>query len=136
MNESSQVDDPSLDLPLPDELILWRRVPKEKFVFVTDVEGMTHFRPSSDTFADSRDGSSMSVFDSSSCGGLDRILHGHEQFGVVAITVGQMKEAGLKVVRTPTGGPGHCEVVGKKTGSVKNKLVKASVWVVGPTNDL
>ena len=81
MNESSQVDDPSLDLPLPDELILWRRVPKEKFVFVTDVEGMTHFRPSSDTFADSRDGSSMSVFDSSSCGGLDRILHGHEQFG-------------------------------------------------------
>jgi hypothetical protein len=133
MNESSQVDDPSLNLPLPDELILWRRIPKEKFVPVTDVDGITRVRPSSDSFADnSRDGSSMSVFDASSCGGLERILQGHEQFGVVALTVGQMREAGLTVVRTPTGGPGHCEVVGKKTGGVRNKLVKASTWAFTP----
>lgn len=135
MNEPSQVDDPSLDLPLPDELVLWRRIPREKFVSVTDAEGIIRMRPSSDSFADnSKDGSSMSVFDSASCGGLDRIRQGHEQFGVVAITVGQMREAGLTVVRTPAGGPGHCEVVGKKTGGVKNKLVKSSTWVFLPVS--
>jgi len=133
MNEPSQADDPSLQLPLPNDLILWRRVPKEKFIRVTDADGSTRVRPSSDSFADnSRDGSSMSVFDSLACGGLSTICEGHEGFGVVGLTVGQIREAGLEIVRTPTGGPGHCEIVGKKTGSIKNKLVKSSSWVFVP----
>lgn len=136
MNDTSQVDDPSLQLPLPDELVVWRRIPKDKVVTVTDEDGQSRIRPSSDNFVDNpKNGSSMSVYDSDSCGGIERLLSQHEDFGVVAITVGQMREIGLGLIRTSQDGPGHCEVVGKKTGGVRNKLVKASIWVRIPKVD-
>jgi len=75
----------------------------------------------------------MSVYDSQSCGGLDRVTDGHADFGVVSITVGQLKACGLAVQRTAVGGPGHCEAQGKKTQSIKRSLAKYAVWVIKPT---
>lgn len=133
MTLATLADDPSLGLPLPDDLILWRRIPKDKVVRCSDADGITKSRPSSDCFSDNlRDGSSMSVFDSKLSLGLESILEGHEGFGVVALTVGQVRAEGMTVVRTKDGGSGHCEVVGKKTSGARSRLAKAAVWVIEP----
>jgi hypothetical protein len=110
--------------------MLWRRIPPDK---LTHDANQGRLRPSSDNFTDNvKDGTPMSVFDPETCTGLSQILDGHENFLVAAISVAQIRAEGLEVVRTATGGPGHCEVVGKKTGGIKGRLAKASVWVVGP----
>jgi hypothetical protein len=130
MSGPIQPVDPALEAPVPDETILWRRIPPDK---VTPDANQGRLRPSSDCFTDNlKDGSSMSVFDSLACAGLDQVLKGHENFLVAAITAGQVRAEGLEVVRTIDGGPGHCEVVGKKTSGIKSRLAKLSVWVKAP----
>jgi len=138
MTSPSQRDEPLASDPLPDELILWRRVPQDWVVLETGTDGVERSRPSSACFSDSKDGSAMSLFDSETCGGLAAILDGHPGFGIVAITAGQLRAKGLTVARTSDGGPGHCEAAGKKTQSIKSGLAKCASWVVRPgdsTND-
>ena len=134
MNLASQPADPTLSLPIPDELVLWRRIPPVWVVEETDSNGTLHLRPSSQSFTDSKDGSSMSLYDSESCGGLDRILDGHADFGIVSIAAGQLKACGLTLLRTAIGGPGHCEAQGKKTQSVRRSLARNAEWVIKPTS--
>jgi hypothetical protein len=74
----------------------------------------------------------MSVFDSQCCGGIQRVLGGHADFGVAAVTAGQLRSAGLVIKRTGIGGPGHCEVEGKKTTGIKRQIAKLSEWVIEP----
>lgn len=133
MISHSQLDDPTLLRPLPDELVLWRRVSREWVIEETDSDGAITSRPSSACFTDNlSDGTSMSVFDSESCGGLDKVLEGHTDFGVASVTVGQVRANGLTVSRTAIGGPGHCEVHGKKTRGIMRNLAKSAVWVKKP----
>jgi hypothetical protein len=132
MTSLSQRDEPLASLPLPDELILWRRVPKDSVVVEMGPDGLERSRPSSACFTDSRDGTAMSLFDSERCGGLPAVLEGHPGFGIASITVGQLRARGLTVARTTDGGPGHCEAAGKKTQSIKSGLAKCAKWVVRP----
>lgn len=129
MSEKAYHDDPTLDLAIPDDLILWRRVPSDKRVFDPN---LGRFRPSSDAFNDHRDGSSMSVYDSRNCEGLEAVMKDHDGFLLCSFTAGEARIRGMQVVRTAKGGPGHCEIVGRKTGSIRDKFAKAAVWVVGP----
>jgi hypothetical protein len=129
MSSPIQPDDPSLDLPIPDDLVLWRRVPPDKKVFD---HNLSRWRPSSDAFCDHKDGSSMSVYDSQSCGGKEAVMVGHDGFLLCSFTAGDARSRNMTIVRTTRGGPGHCEVVGKKTDSVKNKFAKNARWVIAP----
>ena len=133
MSSAPTSDDSSSTTPLPDDLLLWRRVHREKVVLAPVADGATERRPSSDCFTDNlRDGSSMSVFDSQQCGGAEVVLNGHPDYGIVAVSVGQFKTEGLTVVRTAEGGLGHCEVIGAKTHGVRRRLAKLAQWIVGP----
>ncbi len=55
-------------------------------------------------------------------------------YGVVAISVGDIRDMKLEVIRDPQPDePGHVLVPGKKTRSIKRRLKEAARWVVQPT---
>ena len=74
----------------------------------------------------------MSVYDSKSCGGTEAVMAGHDGFLLCSFTAGEARSRNMTIVRTAQGGPGHCEVAGKKTQSVKDKFAKNAKWVIGP----
>lgn len=114
---------------IPDDAELWRRIPH--WHYVPDGE---RIRPSSAAFEDNPNGTPMSVFIASECGDPQRLLAQYPGFGVVSFTAGKAREYGLDVVRKPLEGqpPGHAEVIGRKTKSIRSKLAKTCPWVVGP----
>ena len=76
----------------------------------------------------------MSVYDSELCGGQEAVMQNHDGFLLCSFTAGEARKLKMVIVRTKTGGIGHCEVVGKKTHSVKSGLAKGAWWVIGPPN--
>lgn len=62
--------------------------------------------------------------------GPDDVLRNHEGFGLVALTVGLVREHGQGVVRRPLAEDlAHAEVVGSKTRSVRRTFAKEAVWI-------
>lgn len=118
------------DATLDNDEVLWRRVPNQ---WVKFDDNLNYFRPSSQAFQDSRDGTPMSVFIAAECGGVEDALAEHDAFLLVSFSVGEVRELGLGVTRDPKpGAPAHALVFGKKTGSVRSSLAKGCEWVVGP----
>ena len=78
-------DDSSVDVSIPNELILWRRVPPDKKVFDQNLNRM---RPSSDAFCDHRNGTAMSVFDANASEGKEAVMEGHDGFLLCSFTAG------------------------------------------------
>ena len=74
----------------------------------------------------------MSVFDANASEGKEAVMEGHDGFLLCSFTAGEARARGMQIIRTSTGGPGHCEVIGKKTQSVKDKFAKNALWVIGP----
>lgn len=131
MAVTDDTDDPTI----PDEAILWRRIPP--WHFVRD-ENLGRVRPSKAAFADHPDGSPMSIFFADEVLAAGRraedVLAGHGGFALAAISAGQARSLQQSVIRRPTPDePSHGEVIGKKTNSVKRALAKLSLWVVPPT---
>jgi hypothetical protein len=61
------------------------------------------------------------------------IVEAHPGDFLVAITAEAAFDCGQTVERTPTlDEPGHGEVVGKKTGATKNRLLKRVSWIKEP----
>jgi hypothetical protein len=131
MIPDKHAEDLTLDFPIPRDLVLWRRVHKDSVVEDVDTSGAKTLRPSSTCFDDNSKGS-MSVYDSECCGGVERILAGHPDFGVASITAGLLEDGGQILVRTADGGPGHLEVRGKKTQGKRKNFAKSAIWVVKP----
>ena len=51
---------------------------------------------------------------------------------LASIRVGILRELGLGVVRDPSsGGPGHCDITGRKTKGRLNQIVRKAEWVNG-----
>ncbi len=49
-----------------------------------------------------------------------------------AVRVGVLRENGLGVIRTPeSGGPGHCDITGRKTRGALTPIVRLAQWVPG-----
>lgn len=117
--------------PISDESRLYRRVPKNQVVFEKNDDGTSRVRPSSACFTDNN--SSMSLFDEETCGGIDAVMSGHEDFFLVSLKASELRSLGLYLHRTKSGGPGHCEAVGKKTGSIRSRLAKMALWVIAPS---
>lgn len=71
----------------------------------------------------------------------DQALAGHEGFGLVQITAGQIRDAcgaEIKICRcTEEPDLGHVLVCGKVSGGMAKRMQKAAVWVEGrlPTRD-
>ena len=48
------------------------------------------------------------------------------------VTVGVLRQNGLGIIRTPDdGGPGHCDITGRKTKRRLDPIVSAAQWVSG-----
>lgn len=119
-----EVEPPSL------EVILWRRVSPEKVVFDSN---QGRYRPSSNAFTDNlRDGSPMSAWEASVVRDPRRLIEGFPGWSVASFTVAQASLLGLEVKRTPQHGEGHCDIVGRKTGSIQSSLAKSASWAIAP----
>lgn len=87
-------------------------------------------RPSSAAFEDDEDADPMSGCLAGEQTSLAALLHGHDDFGVVAFPMSAARDKGLGVNRAPLAGePDHVLIIGKKTDGVRKALVKAARWV-------
>jgi hypothetical protein len=119
-------DDPTI----PDETILWRRIPPRWF---HRDESLGRLRPAKAAFDDDPDGSPMSVVIADESRGQAAVLAGHEGYGLAAFTAHLARECRLRIARAPTDDePAHAVVVGRKTDSVRRRLARGSDWVVLP----
>jgi hypothetical protein len=121
-------DDPTI----PDEAILWRRVPSIHWVM--DSRTLTR-RPSSAAFEDHPDGSPMSAALAAEMTGPEELLQGLPTFGIVAFTAGfARRECQQSVVRDPAPDkPWHVHVVGRKTDGVRKRFCRNSVTIKVPS---
>src|SRR5437867_262045 len=102
---------PEDDRTIPDDAILWRRIPAEQIV--DDPKARDGQRPSSGNFDDP----DLSAVISAECP-LEVLLRGHETFRVVSFSVGLVREIGYGVIRVHDDElPGHVHITGKKTDS-------------------
>jgi hypothetical protein len=126
--KSGDVDDD--DVSIPDEMRVLRRIPPG----MTAPKDANSRRPSSDNFCnDPEDGSGTSVdlWD----GTEDPLasLEGHDGFGLVSITVGEIRATGLGVCPAPLDdNPRHAVIQGRKTDGIMRRLARASVWIREP----
>ena len=133
MSDSDQQDDYVLNLPIRDDHVLWRRIPANKWIFD---ENLGRTRPSSNAFNDHRDGSHMSVYDSENCGGIEAVMAGHDGFFLCSFTAAIARKLGFELMRTSSGGRGHCEVAGKKTKALQTQMAKTAEWVIAPVSSV
>jgi hypothetical protein len=126
MEPADYPDDPSI----PDDAILWRRIPSYHVVYDHNI-GCE--RPTSDAFVDSPD-TPMSVALATRCKDVDEFLEGHAGFAVVSFTAGFARSLGQRVAadERPDQPAWHAFVIGKKTHSVRKKFAKNFTWVVAP----
>jgi hypothetical protein len=111
-------------------VVLWRRVPPDKITFD---HNQNRVRPSSNAFTDNlKEGSPMSAWEASVVTDPNKLLEGCPGWFVAAFTVGHASALGLQVNQTSEHGPGHCDVVGSKSASIRSSLAKAAMWVIAP----
>jgi hypothetical protein len=114
-------DDPSI----PANTKILRRIPAFHYHAPED-------RPASPAFNNSPDGSGTSVDIMASDEQCAKTLQGHEDFGLVSLTVGQIRSVGLGIKRAPVdGNPQHAILLGPKK-RVGRKLAMMAVWVKRP----
>lgn len=123
-------DDPAL----VGDIKVYRRIPPTGDRVQWDDNGNPS--PSSQNFKDRNE--ELSVFIAGETT-VERVLQGHDGFGLVEFTLKQVRDAyaecnlALKICRDETddAGPGHVLICGRPTGSVRNKLKACAVWVAG-----
>ncbi|MCH9049906.1 MAG: hypothetical protein IIA72_02305 [Proteobacteria bacterium] len=119
-------DDETISL----ETRVLRRIPPGRVV-----KNNTNLRPQSDNFSNhpTGTGTSVSIFVEGS-DPLD-LLEGHEGFGLVSLTVQDIRDAGLGIIRNPTpDDPNHAHIQGEKNRRVKRRLAKAADWIAAPAD--
>jgi len=90
-------------------------------------------RPQSDAFSNSPDGSATSVDIWEGDRQPEDTLAGHDDFGLVWLTVADVRAAGLGVIRNKIGGnPHHALIQGKKTKGKQRKLASVACWIKLP----
>ena len=120
------------DGSIPSEAKVLRRIPPGRFV--EDRDGP---RPQSDNFSNSPDGTGTSV--TILAEGIDprELLEGHDGFGLVSLSVQDIRDAGLGIVRKPIvgGDQNHAHIQGKKKKKIERQLAGAAEWIVMPEPD-
>jgi hypothetical protein len=119
-------DDPTV----PDDAILWRRIPPWH---VQPDQKRGGRQVTEQSFRDDSDGDPMSAVLATSGREPQEVLWGHDGFGLVSIPVSAVRHLGLGVVRHPEPDePHHVYVVGDKPRPVRRALRAAAIWVVRP----
>ena len=125
-------DDPSIR----DECKLLRRIPITKDFVVWD-DNLNRLRPSSASFRDHPNGSSMSIVlgdDLDDAGrSYSEVLKNHKDFALASITAELARENKQAIVRDPLEEePAHGLVIGKKRRA-DSRMAKAAQWIISPT---
>ena len=108
--------------------VVLRRVSERSYSFD---ENLGRFRPSSQVFLQNGPDGLVSVYLESETTHSAVVNEGPEPY-LVAITVAELRELGLGIVRDPSsGGPGHCEITGRKTRGILNRIARQAQWVPG-----
>ena len=123
-------DDPRI----ADEVPLLRRIPPWHFV-CDDNDGS--YRPSSAAFEDDDDGDPMSVYRQdviqAEGGKSERVMLGHEGFGLVAITAGTTREKQQTAHPDPLPEESsHTKICGPKTKGTRKFFTRRSEWIIPP----
>ena len=117
-------DDPSIS----DDDSVYRRISADWIVFSENTQG---FRLSTQAFRQGGADGLVSVYLASETSPSAVMSEGRQPY-LAEVGVGTIRDLGLGVVRSPaTGGPGHCDITGRKTRGVLNRLIKQTRWVDG-----
>jgi hypothetical protein len=116
------------DSSISDDEVVLRRVAED---FVTDDQNIQRLRPSTQAFKQDGSDGLVSVYLISETKLATVADEGPEKY-LASIRVGVLRELGLGVVRDPSsGGPGHCDITGRKTKGRLNQIVRKAEWVNG-----
>lgn len=122
------------DTNIADAARLWRRI--HPLWYQTDPQTGVR-RLTSQAFADSVDGSSLSVVlaDRPDAPSNPRQwLSRFPEYGVAELTAGSVRRCNQCVIHTPMPNePAHGSIVGKKTGAVRNRLRDSAKVLIEPT---
>ena len=116
------------DETISPETVVLRRIPPGRIVS----DGLDQ-RPQSGNFSNHPDGTGTSV--SILAEGRDPldVLEGLEGFGLVKLTVKDIRDAELGIVHHPLpDDPLHAHIQGSKTTARKRRLAMASIWIKRP----
>jgi len=130
-------DDP---VAIPNEVRLFRRIHPEWVVYDKNRE---RWRPTSQNFQDSRDGTPMSVFAENLAqahGELPAhfLLGRWSEWGLAAVVAGQVRELGQRVYPDPHNQDqderfeSHAAIAGSKAKNVMKQMSGWAEWVITP----
>ena len=122
------------DQAVGDEIALLRRIPPVHFYLD---KRLRRFRPSSAAFEGNSDGDPMSVYRNdiiaSEQGTVERVMVGHDGFGLVALEAGQFRSRQQTIFPDPLQEESsHTKVCGPKTDSKRRWFAKQARWVIPP----
>ena len=121
---TSPQDDPSIG---NDETIL-RRVAHDQQFFDHRVGRV---RPATNAFLQDGPEGLVSVYLMSETTPAIAASEGSQEY-LAAVRVGTLRANGLGIIRTPeSGGPGHCDITGRKTRGRLNRIVRQAEWAPG-----
>ena len=114
------------DASISDNEVVLRRISERAYIFD---ENLGRLRPSSQAFLQNGPEGLVSVYLESETTHSAVAAEGPEAY-LAAITAGELRELGLGIVRDPSsGGPGHCEITGRKTRGILNRIARQAQWV-------
>ena len=120
---------PPDDLTIPDEAVLWRRIPDRHFTLQPDGS----IRPSSAAFDDDPDGDPMSTVLARPGRDPFPVLLGNEGWALAAIGVALVRECGWVLERRPVDDePDHVVVIGNKTHGKRKRVARECSWAIPP----
>ncbi len=122
--------DPQDDLGISDDEVVVRRVSRREQVFDPEIGRR---RPASQAFLQSGRDGLTSVYLMSETTPAEVATDGTEEY-LAVVRVAVLRENGLGIIRTPeSGGPGHCDITGRKTRGRLVQIVMQSQWIPGYT---
>ena len=121
---TSLQDDPSIG---DDEIVLRRVAQNEQFFD----HRVGRVRPATSAFLQGGPDGLVSVYLMSETT-IAVAAGGGSQEYLVAVSVGALRANGLGIIRTPeSGGPGHCDITGRKTRGRLTRIVRQAQWLPG-----
>jgi len=122
------------DLSIRDHIRLFRRIHPDWIVWD---ENLNCYRPSSQAFNDSKDGSPMSVHREDILEGENRepgiVLAGFNDWALAALSAGTLRQNKQGIASDPLPDDrSHALVFGPKPPKVRKRIAKASEWAIRP----
>ena len=119
---------PPDDMTIGDDAMVIRRVSAKQQFFD---ENTGSRRPASMAFRQNGIAGDVSVYLMLETT-FDAVAAGGSQPYLCVVSVGVLRQNGLGIIRTPeSGGPGHCDITGRKTTGRLRRIARQAQWVPG-----